>query len=71
MSHSRLAISNQELHDLDPRDFQWTKLNPSYLTKLIHRANLLGLEGRKIVEIVGVQEQFGTEQRWVDFRCEP
>ena len=71
MSHSRLAITEIELESLDPEDFKWVRLNPSYLTKLIHRANLLGLKGRKITEIIGVQENFATGQRYIDFVCQP
>jgi len=71
MSHSRLAISAIALEALDPQDFKWLTLSDSYLTKVIRHANLLGLEGRKITEILGVQEQFATGQRYIDFRCEP
>ena len=71
MSHARLAISKIDLVSLDPDDFKWASLNPSYLTQLLRHANLLGLEGRKITEIIGVQEQFETGQRYIDFVCEP
>ena len=71
MSHSRLAIGNLELSQLAPEDFRWMRLNPSYLTRLIYHANLLGLEGRKIMEMIEVKEQFSTGQQYIDFLCEP
>lgn len=66
----RLIISDLELLHLDERDFKWTRLSDNYLVRLLQMANDLGLQGKKIKEIIGIQEDFANHQRYIDFICE-
>ena len=70
MEMSQLEMSQLELVALDPEDFKWTRLSDFYLTRLLKKANELGLEGKRIKEIIGIEEQFGTFARHIDFICE-
>lgn len=67
---SRLEISGLELMQLDPEDFKWCQLSNFYLTRLLRMANNLGLEGKKIKDVVGIQENFATNNRFIDFIVE-
>ena len=70
MEKIRLEISSIELTSLDREDWKYCVLGDFYLTRTIKFANELGLRGKKIKEIIGMQENFATEQRYIDFVCE-
>ena len=71
MTPVRLAISRCEIEALDPRDFTSSKMTSGYLVKILYEANRLGLAGRKITQIMTIQENFATGQCYLDFVCEP
>lgn len=68
-SDARLEISRIEIAKLDPRDFIFTTLSDFYITRLMHLANDLGLKGKKIKEVVGV-EDLQNGSRYIDFFCD-
>lgn len=67
----RLEISKKELRELGDKDYELVRnLSQPYIFKLIRLANELGLEGKKIKEIVGIQENFSAGNYYIDFICE-
>lgn len=66
----RLEISQIEIASLDPRDYEVSNLGDFYLTRIIKKANELGLSGKKIKEIVRIDETFGLGKMYVDLVCE-
>ncbi len=60
----KLLHSGVEIEPFD-YDFSLTKYPASYLTKLILKANELGLAGKK-VETIEVGENFSTGRKYID-----
>ena len=58
--------------EIDPMDGDYSlqQYPDTYLTRLMLKANELGLEGRKI-EVIEVKENFATGRRYVDFIEKP
>ena len=68
MKTIQLVNSRVEIDPLDP-DYtlvHLTQYPAIYLTKLMLKANELGLEGKKI-GVVEVKENFATRHKYVDF----
>lgn len=61
---NKLLFSGVEIDPLDI-DFSLTKYPASYLTRLILKANELGLAGKK-VEAVEVGENYATGRKYID-----
>lgn len=68
---SKLELSKLDLVNLkiDP-DWNVNKISDEYLLKLLKYANDLGLNGKKIKEVVGIQENFSTGNKYIDFICD-
>lgn len=64
----RLEISKNEIMEGDT-DYQIHRLSDLYLTKIIMKANEIGLQGKKIKEIVKIEPTF-IESLYIDFVCE-
>lgn len=65
-----LEITQLELTQLKKEDYVWRKLSDFYLVRLLKKANELGLEGKKIKEVIGIQENFATGNKYIEFICE-
>lgn len=65
--NARLIFSKKELVQLSRENVKWTKLGDFYITKLIKKANELGLQGHEIHEIVGIDNIDGMECKNIDF----
>ena len=69
-NNTRLEISQQDMQVLDPTVWKIThNLKEEYIFKLIIEANKLGLEGKKINEIVAC-EDIESLSLFIDFICE-
>lgn len=69
MKH-RLEISQQELHELSGMEFKVTRLKDAYLIRLLRLANKVGLEGKRMTEVYGIEEDFATGNLYIDFLTE-
>jgi hypothetical protein len=67
----RLEIANTDLraYEHDP-DWNVNIVSDWYLIKLLKFANEAGLKGRKIKKVIGIQENFATQRKYIDFICE-
>ena len=66
----KLEITQLETLELTSLEYRLTELPDFYLTKLMMKANELGLGGRKIKDIVAVEDP-KTGGRYIDFLCDP
>lgn len=66
----RLVISQLELLHLDREYWKWATLPDFYLVRILREANRLGLQRYEIKEVIGLEEQIPTFQRYIDFICE-
>lgn len=62
----RLEFSGIDMMNNPTEDWAISQYPTGILTKMVMKANELGLQGKKI-EVVEVQENFATKNRYVDF----
>lgn len=71
LSYEALEMSDIKLLELDPFDWIWKDVTEQYALKIIHKANELGLSGKKIKQIVRIDERYLPNGRtYIDFVCE-
>lgn len=64
-----LEISKIELQKIDPADWKITKLSDFYLPRLLKKANEIGLQGKKIKEIIKCEDNHNN-MVYLDFICD-
>jgi len=64
-----MEISQQEILELDKEDWRVTFLSEFYITRLMRKANELGLAGKKIKQVVRAESLFNNAM-YIDFICD-
>lgn len=66
----RFEVSGIEMAQLDPEDFKITRQKNWWFVRMLRFANDLGLKGKKIKEVVRIDETFSNQQTYFDFICD-
>jgi len=69
MNSFRLEISKLEKRNLDEAGMKAISLPESYVVRIFQKANELGLDGKKIKEVISITDPVNGAQ-YLDFICD-